>query len=195
MQELSTEQKIIFAAREVFTKKGFAATRTRDIAEEAGINLALLNYYFGSKEKLFRIIMEEQVGEMFGNIGPLLAKTELSLDEKVKTIVDMYTNLLLKNPDLPIFVLNELKSNDQVFEEILKKAYMIAHPVMEKQIIEKGYSISPIDFMMNIVSLTIFPFISKPLFLSSTIISDEEFKQYILNRKNEIPQWINKIAR
>jgi len=57
--DLSTETKIKEAARVVFYKKGFSATRTRDIAEEAGINLALLNYYFRSKEKLFEIIMFE----------------------------------------------------------------------------------------------------------------------------------------
>lgn len=54
MKDQSTEQKIIEAARTVFTKKGFAATRTRDIADEAGINLALLNYYFGSKKSCLK---------------------------------------------------------------------------------------------------------------------------------------------
>lgn len=55
----TTEEKIKIAARKLFTRKGFAAVKTRDIAEEAGINLALLNYYFRSKEKLFKLIMEE----------------------------------------------------------------------------------------------------------------------------------------
>lgn len=195
MQELSTEKKIIAAAREVFTKKGFAATRTRDIAEEAGINLALLNYYFGSKEKLFRIIMEEQVSEMLGNIGPLLAQTDLTLDDKVKAIVNSYTNMLLKNPDLPLFVLNELKVNNHFFQKTLENAYTSSYPVIEKQLAENGYDISVIDFVMNIVSLTIFPFVSKPLYLSSNNISDEEFNQFVLNRKDEIPQWIKKLSK
>lgn len=58
--DLSTEQKIIEAARKVFTRKGYSATRTRDIAEEAGLNLALLNYYFRSKQKLFELVMAEK---------------------------------------------------------------------------------------------------------------------------------------
>ena len=58
----STEQKIKEAARKLFTEKGFDAVKTRDIAEEAGLNLALLNYYFRSKEKLFEIIMLENLG-------------------------------------------------------------------------------------------------------------------------------------
>ncbi len=57
----STEEKIKEAARRVFTQKGYAATRTRDIAEESGLNLALINYYFRSKEKLFDIIMLEHL--------------------------------------------------------------------------------------------------------------------------------------
>ena len=57
----STEEKIKNAARIIFHQKGYAGTKTRDIAEEAGINLALLNYYFRSKEKLFGIIMVESL--------------------------------------------------------------------------------------------------------------------------------------
>ena len=68
--DLSTEEKIKEAAKKVFLKKGYAATRTRDIAEEAGINLALLNYYFRSKEKLFDLIMLEKLEKFFGAIAP-----------------------------------------------------------------------------------------------------------------------------
>ena len=69
-KELTTEEKIIDAARKLFTQNGFSATRTRDIAEEAGINLALLNYYFRSKQNLFQIIIEEKFDQLFGVIIP-----------------------------------------------------------------------------------------------------------------------------
>lgn len=58
IMELTTEEKIIVAARKIFTQKGFSATRTREIAEEAGVNSALVNYYFRSKKNLFHIIIE-----------------------------------------------------------------------------------------------------------------------------------------
>src|ERR1700748_2737311 len=67
-EEISTEEKIKAAAKKLFTQKGFAATRTRDIAEEAGINLALLNYYFRSKEKLFELIMMENFRQFLQGI-------------------------------------------------------------------------------------------------------------------------------
>ena len=67
----TTEEKIKSAARTVFHTKGFAATKTRDIAKEAGINLALLNYYFRSKEKLFQIIMMDSIHSLFQSILPI----------------------------------------------------------------------------------------------------------------------------
>src|SRR5689334_23935314 len=86
----STEEKIMEAARTVFLRKGYAATRTRDIAEEAGINLALLNYYFRSKEKLFSLVMQEKFQKFFGVIFPILNEPTTSLEEKVERLVDSY---------------------------------------------------------------------------------------------------------
>src|SRR5271154_299968 len=85
--DLTAEEKIKEAARNVFTRKGFAATRTRDIAEEAGINLALLNYYFRSKEKLFEIVMLENFGQFLNGVQTLLNQKESSLEEKIDAIV------------------------------------------------------------------------------------------------------------
>ena len=95
--ESTTEEKIIAAARKLFTQKGFSATRTRDIAEEAGINLALLNYYFRSKQNLFQIIIEEKFDTLFGMIGPILSDKEVPLEEKISTLVASYTLMLLEN--------------------------------------------------------------------------------------------------
>ena len=68
----NTETKIKAAARSVFHKKGFAGTRTRDIAKEANLNLALLNYYFKSKQKLFELIMLETLKEFNQAMGEVL---------------------------------------------------------------------------------------------------------------------------
>ena len=80
--DLSTEDKIKEAARKVFTSKGYAATRTRDIAEEAGINLALLNYYFRTKEKLFEIIMAEKMFKLFSVLAPVIDDPKTTLEKK-----------------------------------------------------------------------------------------------------------------
>ena len=188
--ELTTEEKIIIAARTVFTKKGFSATRTRDIADEAGINLALLNYYFRSKKNLFRIIIEEKFDELFGMIGPILSDATISLEEKIETLVTNYTNLLLANEDLPFFVLSELKSNEFILEKVKKNAQMLSQPVIENQLKERGFTISTLNFIMNIVSMTLFPFLSKPLFVSTGLVKEEEFTKFVMDRKQHIPTWV-----
>src|ERR1700753_50334 len=104
----SAEQKIKEAARKLFTQKGFAATRTRDIAEEAGINLALLNYYFRSKQKLFDIIMMENFRQFIQGISFNFLEQNTTLDQKITKVVSMYIDFLTENPDLPLFILNEL---------------------------------------------------------------------------------------
>src|SRR6187402_3423361 len=107
----STEEKIKLAARKVFTQKGFSAARTRDIADEAGINLALLNYYFRSKQKLFEQIMFEKVQLLFGHLAPALFDPTTSLDIKIERMVTLYIDMIIENPDLPIFVLSEIRNH------------------------------------------------------------------------------------
>ncbi len=195
MEELTTEQKIVEAARKIFTQKGYAATKTRDIAEEAGINLALLNYYFGSKENLFKQIVTEKFEDLFGLMSPILSNKNITLEEKIQTLVKNYTNLLIENEDLPIFVLNELKNNGSIFDHILQQARTISQPIIDEQLVSNAHTISTPDFIMNIVSLTIFPFIAKPLFIASGLLKEEEFLQFIHNREKLIPEWIFAILK
>ncbi|HBK41305.1 MAG TPA: TetR family transcriptional regulator, partial [Porphyromonadaceae bacterium] len=157
MEDLTTEQKIAAAARKIFTQKGYAATKTRDIAEEAGINLALVNYYFGSKENLFKQVLKEKFEALFGLMMPVLSDRDISLDEKIRLLVKNYTKLLIENEELPIFVLNELRNNENIFNPILQQARTISQPTIDEQLQHNGFAISTPDFIMNIVSLTIFP--------------------------------------
>ena len=85
--DVSTEERIKQAARIIFQKKGLAASRTRDIAEAADVNLALLNYYFRSKENLFEIIMLETIGDFANKLIEVLNDTSTSFEYKVEQIV------------------------------------------------------------------------------------------------------------
>ncbi|MDD2245582.1 MAG: TetR/AcrR family transcriptional regulator [Proteiniphilum sp.] len=195
METSTTEQKIIRAADKIFTQKGYAATRTRDIAEEAGANLALLNYYFGSKEKLFKYVVREKLKMLLGAMGPILSDDNISLKDKIMSITEGYTNLLLENEELPIFILNELSVNKELFVEITQNTRQIAQPVIEKQLKEKGVEISATDLIINTLSLTMFPFIAKPLIISSGLVKDEKFKEFVTERKDKILQWITTITK
>ncbi|HZJ80598.1 MAG TPA: TetR family transcriptional regulator [Dysgonamonadaceae bacterium] len=194
-KELTTEEKIIDAARKLFTQKGFSATRTRDIAEEADINLALLNYYFRSKQNLFQIIIEEKFDELFGIINPILSNSEISLEEKIETLVMNYTKMLLENEDLPFFVLSEIKSNEFIAERVKQNAEILSQPVIENQLKERGFTISSFNFIMNVMSLTLFPFMSKPLFVTSGLVKEDEFAHFVIERQKDIPTWIMKTLK
>ena len=116
-KDTSTEERIKAAARKIFHQKGYAATRTRDIAEEAGINHAMVNYYFRSKEKLFGIVMTETMGQFFKGVGVILNDESTSLEKKIEQVVANYIDLLLEEPDLPTFIFNEVRPNPQFFVE------------------------------------------------------------------------------
>ena len=116
----TTEAKIKAAAEKVFMEKGFSATRTRDIAEEAGMNLSLLNYYFRSKENLYNIIMMEKLKVFFDIIIDVLNDEKLNLLDKATVLVNKYTDLLLHEPNLPWFLLSEIQQNPDFFSEKLK---------------------------------------------------------------------------
>lgn len=194
MEIITTEQKILKAADKIFTQKGYAATRTREIAEEAGTNLALLNYYFGSKEKLFRNVVQVKLKMLLGAMGPVLSDGQISLEEKISLITENYTNLLIENEELPIFILNELTVNRELFSKITQNTRQIAQPVLEKQLKERGIAMSATDLIINTLSMTLFPFIAKPLITSSGLVNEEEFVEFVTVRKKKIIEWIIKIT-
>ena len=192
-KKLSTEEKILNAAREVFTQKGFAATRTRDIADKAGINLALLNYYFRSKEKLFGQIMIEQKTALIGRIYPIVSNTETTLDEKIDLIIATYFDVLTKTPELPLFVLGETQKDPSSFAGQLPLKKMIVESSFAKQLKETRPDMNPINMIWNIFGMTIFPFISKPIFINSDLVDEVQFNELINQRKTLVPLWIKNI--
>lgn len=188
--DLSTEEKIKEAARKVFTQKGYAATRTRDIAEEAGLNLALLNYYFRSKEKLFEIIMVEKMNQFFGVMDPILNNADSKLEDKVEAIALNYIDLLTKNPDLPLFVLSGIRNGPKHLVQIMGKADKLIKSVLVKQIQEKTPGRNPMHFLFNILGLCVYPFIMNPILQSMSAMNDKTFAQMMKERKTLIPEWI-----
>lgn len=193
-----TEEKIKRAAKEVFHRKGFAATRTRDIAEAAGINLALLNYYFRSKEKLFQLIMIETLQRFAASLSGVFNDPDSVLIEKVEAIVSRYIDMLLIEPDVPMFLMSELRNHPDTLMSKLPIKELVTQSVFARQY-ENGVSsgtlpqLPIVQFIMNIMALTIFPFVSSPIIKRIGDLKDEDFKQYMIDRKKLIPIWINAI--
>ena|SRR5690554_4779719 len=195
MKKVTTENKIIMAANKLFAQKGYSATTTRDIAKEAGTNLALINYHFGSKENLYKKVVREKLMILIGAMGPILSNEEISLEEKIESIVGNYTTLLLENEELPIFILSELTVNKEFFVDITQNTRQLAQPVIDKQLNEREIDLSAVDLIINTLSLTMFPFVAKPLITTAGLIKEEGFIDFVTERKKKILEWILKTTK
>ena len=103
-EKISTETKILAAAEEVFLKSGYDGSRMQEIADLAGINKAMLHYYFRSKDLLFERIFEQKFSQFFPKIQELTTMP-ISFTEKVCIYVELHINLLRQNPYLPLFII------------------------------------------------------------------------------------------
>lgn len=200
MGELSTEEKIKKAAADVFMKKGFAGTRTRDIAEAADINLALLNYYYRSKEKLFEIIMLEAVSRFTKDMFEDFNDPKTSLKQKIEQVSANQIDFSLKNMDMGIFLLNEMRKRPHILIEGLSCYGTIQETVFYKQVEEQLEQIGqqetkPMQIIITMMGMVAYPFISKPLMEGLNKIKEGEFETIMLERKSLIPLWMNAILR
>jgi len=194
-QERNTEEQIIAAAKKIFSAKGLAGARMQDIADEAGINKAMLHYYYRSKEKLFEIVFTEALDKLMHRMSNVI-NANLPLPEKIREIVKNYIEGLTENPQLPLFVLNELQQQPELLVKQFKtkpnfpniQQFLMEIAVAgEKGIIKK---ISPIQLMLNVLSMCVFPFVAKPLLKGVTGIDEVQFKLLIEERKQFVADFI-----
>jgi AcrR family transcriptional regulator len=90
--------QIIETAEQLFAERGFDGTSVRDIADEAGINVAMISYYFGSKEKLMEALFELRVGSVKMRIESLIKDESLSPIEKVNMLIDEHIERVMLKP-------------------------------------------------------------------------------------------------
>lgn len=191
----STQEKIKEAARKVFTQKGYKGTRTRDIADEAGINLALLNYYFRSKEKLFDLITLENLQQFMEGVHRIAHDEQTTWQMKVEQLVNYYIEMLLENPDIPLFVITAIKNNPEKFAGMVTQRVGFLNSPFMKQVqqdMENGkvLPIHPLQLMANIMSLLIFPFLANAMLKSLGKLNQKQFVELMNERKRLLPKWI-----
>ena len=193
--KLNTEQKILKAAQKVFITKGMAGARMQDIADEAGINKAMLHYYFKDKEKLFETVFLKEAQKFFPKIN-MIFQSDVPLFEKIENFVCEYIDEIQENPYLPWFVLNEINRDpDQFMYKIWGEKNLPKPAKFLEQIeaeVKKGTikKIDPRHLLMNLLSMTIFPFVAKPMITRNLRMTDPQFRQAMEERKKEIPKFI-----
>jgi len=173
--KLTTEQNILAAAEEVFLSKGYAAAKTTEIAKLAGVNHAMLHYYFRTKESLFNKVFDGKI-KLFSNSFFSVFDQDLPFKEKLKLAINKHYDFLLENPRLPMFIIGEMLTSEerkaQVKEVLLPRLTNISAN-MQKAIdeeVSKG-NMAPalaVDVVLNVISLNIFSVVF------AQMISDKE---------------------
>jgi TetR/AcrR family transcriptional regulator len=194
--EQNAEQKILAAARKVFVNKGFAGARMQEIADEAGINKALLHYYFRSKDKLFEQIFREAFGKLVPGLAEIFTRP-ISFFEKIEQFTEAYISVVIENPFIPVFVLSEIHRNpDEFFStyiqpEMADTVQIIGIEITKAVQIGTIRPIDPRHLMMNLMSMCVFPFVARPMLQKMMQITDLDFGNLLEQRKKEVSQFIN----
>lgn len=196
-----TEEKILEAAKEVFIKKGMEGARMQEIADLAGINKALLHYYFRTKEKLFDTVFKLAFSYFVPKITDIMS-SEKPLFEKIEVFVDSYISLLINHPYIPRFIINELSRNpDRVVEFIDKitgssdyrnNLFSKLEIQIQKEIKEgKINFIEPKQLIINMIALCIFPFVAKPIVKGVFFDNNKKkYNEFLKQRKTEVANFI-----
>lgn len=199
MNDQHMETRIREVAQELFFKQGYAATSTTQIAREVGCTQALVHYYYRTKENLFRQIFLEQVEAALNVVGRSLA-SEMSFDDFIRSAISMYFDALIQNPRLPYFVLEELANNPErrkyLREHFVKKpSYVLLYMQLEGRVKAEQQAgrlakVEPFDIMMSVASLTVFTFISLPMYQDLLSRTDDQVREFVEHRKAEITRLV-----
>lgn len=184
---LNTEERIKEAARRVFMKKGFKGTTSRDIAKEAGLNVALTNYYFRKKEMLFKIIFMETAHEFLDDTVNIL-NTPIDLSKKIRLIMERELEMQLQNPDLFVFFYSEIRNNPDNFlkemgfvkDRFLEKWKEQIKENVKKKIIRK---IDPISALSIVMGYMHFPIIASTLLREIGEFKDATYNEFLEEQK------------
>jgi AcrR family transcriptional regulator len=186
---LDSEQRILEAAKRVFVKKGMDGAVMQDIADAAQISRTALHYYFRSKEKLFKAVLHDLLGRLLPQLEEIML-SDLSFDRKVAQFVDEYLDLLRENPYLPNFLMNELNKNpDSMVDRFSEFGFfsLRTRERIEKELQQVNKDLPAEQFIMNLISLCVFPFIAKPLVKAFYINGEPDaFDNFIEVRKTFI---------
>ena len=207
MTERDTEERILDAAHAVFLRRGTAGARMQEVADEADVNKALLHYYFRSKDQLAQAVFRRALGEMLPR-GMELLQSELPLEEKVRSIVELYVDTLGRNPYLPGYMLGELTHHpervQQAFESLAgMEIGQLGDEVRSTLAAQLDAAadagrLRPIpaeDFLMNLMAMAIFPFAARPLLKLVLGTDDDGFDELMQARKERVPDFFLKALR
>ena len=168
-----TEKRILAAARQEFIAKGLGGARIQAVATEAGVNKALVHYYFRNKENLYQKVIEDTLGTIWGAISAEFRGQDPAqgLEPLLRTVVTAYIRVLSSNPDFPLFVFREMAHSGTAFAAALPAIVRNFHDVPSTLVkalqaeIKTGRikPIHPVHFFMNLMGMTVATFLIMPM--------------------------------
>jgi TetR/AcrR family transcriptional regulator len=197
-----TEQRILDAARTVFVRHGTAGARMQEIAKEAGVNQALLHYYFRSKDRLSEAVFQETAGRLVPAIRSVLA-SDRTLEEKLEAFVHLYIDLVRQHPFLPGYILAELHHHPDRLPALVTRVAGAAPPPGAEALKQRLGTelaaraaagtmrpIAPEQFLVNVLALCVFPFVARPMLGVVFGMDEPAFQRFLDERRAELPGFI-----
>ena len=187
---LSSEEKLKEAAKSVFLRKGFAGTTARDIADAAGMNIALTNYYFRSKEKLFIEIFKDLFSLYCTNTLKIIDKP-ISLREKIIEIIEEDYRMMQQEPSLVLFIMTEIHRDcENLLPELARYKELLGRKLVgliKDEVKKGGIRNIEIEHLMPIILGSIqFIFVGKNLHMKMYNMSENQFDSYAETHKNHV---------
>lgn len=184
-----TEEKIYEAARRIFILKGMEGTRMQEIADEAGINKALLHYYFRSKENLFKAVFKDIFSKFFLKVRDKLF-SDIPAKEKLIVFIDNYIDMIQANPYVPQFIINEINRDPMVLKTLMFESGIEPQKILDmilNQVQSSNLSkLDPRHIVVSLLGMLIFPFAARPLLQMVYFNDDQEAYTRFLNERKEI---------
>ncbi|NGP89293.1 TetR/AcrR family transcriptional regulator [Fodinibius halophilus] len=193
-EEKDTEELIFDAACRVFQRKGYDGARMQEIADEADINKSMLHYYYRSKDKLFQKVYQREMSRFFPVIFGVL-DSDMPIDEKVEQLIETYYTFLDKNPKIVQFLFHEMNKNPERLKEFIDKQGIHPPKKLMRQLNEEAQEgkmdkVKPKQFLTSIVGLILFPFYSQAMIRGIFDLNEDEFAEYLKERKDFLLNFI-----
>ncbi|MCF8335949.1 MAG: TetR/AcrR family transcriptional regulator [Bacteroidales bacterium] len=193
-KEQNTEERILIAAKQVFLRKGMAGARMQEIANEAGINKSLLHYYYRSKDKLFLAVFRLAIQNFLPEIKSILL-SDVLVTEKIDRFVEGYMNVLLNNPFVPLFILQEIQRDPDRLLNIFLEEGIQPQLILEQfeRAVQKGEikAVDPKHLLINILSLCIFPIVARPMMQRMLYDNDSDaYNEFLRERKKVVSEFV-----
>jgi TetR/AcrR family transcriptional regulator len=199
-----TEQRILDAADEVFVRRGTDGARMQEIAEGAGVNKALLHYYYRTKDRLAEAVFLRIAGKFLPAVLQTMA-SDLSLEVKVREVVEAYLDQFSRRPYLPGYLISEIThhpdrlprlfgalAGKQVKERVLAK---LGQQIEERVRAGTLAPIAPEQFLVNVIALCVFPFAARPMLMVVLGLDAKAFQSFIDERRTMLPEFVARALR